>query len=97
LPMILDRIDRGYQRFSSCPHPPSTYLRRCYFDTACTHGPALECARSTWGVDKLVFGTDVPHVPNTEKETLAALRARSWSAADLQSVLSANAKDLLRI
>jgi predicted TIM-barrel fold metal-dependent hydrolase len=97
LPMILDRIDRGYQRFSSCPHPPSYYLRRCYFDTACTHGPALECARSTWGVDKLVFGTDVPHVPNTEKETLAALRARSWSAADLQSVLSANAKDLLRI
>src|SRR4029434_5184481 len=23
LPMILDRIDRGYRRFSNCPHPPS--------------------------------------------------------------------------
>jgi hypothetical protein len=28
LAMILDRIDRGYQRFSSCPQPPSYYLRR---------------------------------------------------------------------
>jgi len=72
--MILDRIDRGYQRFSSCPHPPSYYLRRCYFDTACIHGPALECARATWGVDTLVFGTDVPHVPNAEKDTVDALK-----------------------
>ena len=81
LPMILDRIDRGYQRFSNCPHPPSYYLRRCFFDTACVHGPALECARATWGVGTLVFGSDVPHVPNTEKDTIAALRARSWPDA----------------
>ena len=95
LPMILDRIDRGYQRFSSCPHPPSTYLRRCYFDTACTHGPALECARSTWGVDRLVFGTDVPHVPNAEKETVAALKARSWSESELEGVLGGTVRQLL--
>ncbi|HEY6365204.1 MAG TPA: amidohydrolase family protein [Candidatus Binatia bacterium] len=97
LAMILDRLDRGYQRFSNCPHPPSTYLRRCYFDTACTHGPALDCAHATWGPKALIFGTDVPHVPNTEKETLAALRARAWPAADLQTILSGNAKALLGI
>jgi aminocarboxymuconate-semialdehyde decarboxylase len=57
LPMILDRIDRGYERFSSCPHPPSYYLRRCYFDTACAHVPALHCARATWGVNTLVLAT----------------------------------------
>jgi predicted TIM-barrel fold metal-dependent hydrolase len=72
-------------------------LRRCYFDTACTHGPALDCAPATWGPNKLLFGTDVPHVPNTEKETLAALRGRSWPAADLQAVLSGNAKELMGI
>ena len=91
----LDRIDRGYQRFSICPHPPSTYLRRCYFDTACTHGPALECARSTWGVDRLVFGTDVPHVPNAEKETIAALKARSWAESELEGVLGGTVGKLL--
>ena len=95
LPMILDRIDRGYQRFSSCPHPPSYYLRRCYFDTACTHGPALECARATWGANALIFGTDVPHVPNTEKETVAALKERSWPEVELDGIFGRTVHGLL--
>jgi aminocarboxymuconate-semialdehyde decarboxylase len=95
LAMILDRIDRGYQRFSNCPHSPSYYLRRCYFDTACVHGPALECARATWGVNTLVFGTDAPHVPNAEKETIAALKARSWSDAELDGIFSRTVERLL--
>jgi aminocarboxymuconate-semialdehyde decarboxylase len=95
LPMVLDRIDRGYQRFSSCPHPPSTYLRRCYFDTACCHGPALECARATWGAHALVFGTDVPHVPDTERQTIAALKARHWPEAELQAIFADTVRGLL--
>jgi aminocarboxymuconate-semialdehyde decarboxylase len=95
LPMILDRIDRGYQRYSNCPHPPSYYLRRCYFDTACTHGPALECARATWGAGALVFGSDVPHVPNTEKETIAALKARPWSDNELRDIYGGTVRRLM--
>ena len=95
LAMFLDRIDRGYQRFSSCPYPPSYYLRRCYFDTACVHGPALECARATWGVNTLVFGTDVPHVPNAEKDTVAALKARPWPDDELEGVFAGTARRLL--
>ena len=95
LAMILDRIDRGYQRYSSCPHPPSYYLRRCYFDTACVHGPALECARATWGFNTLVFGTDAPHVPNAEKDTVAALEARSWSDTELGAVFGGTIRSLL--
>jgi aminocarboxymuconate-semialdehyde decarboxylase len=95
LAMILDRIDRGYQRFSSCPHPPSYYLRRCYFDTACIHGPALECARATWGVDTLVFGTDVPHVPNAEKDTVDALKNTGWSASELDDIFGGTVRKLM--
>jgi aminocarboxymuconate-semialdehyde decarboxylase len=95
LPMILDRIDRGYERFSSCPHPPSYYLRRCYFDTACAHVPALHCARATWGVTTLVFGTDVPHVPNTEKETMAALNNTGWSRSELDDIFGATVRKLM--
>jgi aminocarboxymuconate-semialdehyde decarboxylase len=95
LAMILDRIDRGYQRFSSCPHPPSYYLRRCYFDTACVHGPALECARATWGVGTLAFGTDVPHVPNAEKDTVDALKARSWPSPEMDDIFSGTVRRLL--
>jgi aminocarboxymuconate-semialdehyde decarboxylase len=96
LAMIMDRLDRGYQRFSDCPHPPSHYLRRCYFDTACTHGPALDCAHATFGASALLFGTDVPHVPNATRDVLAALRQRPWPAAELQGVLSNNVRPLLR-
>jgi predicted TIM-barrel fold metal-dependent hydrolase len=95
LAMIFDRLDRGYRRFSDAPHPPSYYLARCYFDTACTHGPALDCAHATFGAQALLFGTDVPHVPNSEKETIAALKGRSWPAADLTSVFGGNVKRLL--
>lgn len=95
LPMILDRIDRGYQRFSSCPQPPSYYLRRCYFDTACAHVPALHCARATWGANTLVFGSDVPHVPNTEKETMEALQQTGWSATELENILGGTVRSLM--
>jgi len=93
--IILDRIDRGYQRYSNCPHPPSYYLRRCYFDTACIHGPALECARATWGVDTLVFGTDVPHVPNAEKDTVDALKNTGWSASELDDIFGGTVRKLM--
>ncbi len=95
LAMILDRIDRGYQRYSNCPHPPSYYLRRCYFDTACIHGPALECARATWGVDTLVFGTDAPHVPNAERATVAALKNTGWPASELDNIFGGMVRKLM--
>ena len=95
LPMILDRIDRGYQRYSSCPHPPGYYLRRCYFDTASAHGPAFECARATWGGGALVFGTDVPHVPNTEKDTIRALEACQWSDTELRDIYGGTVRRLM--
>jgi aminocarboxymuconate-semialdehyde decarboxylase len=95
LGMMMDRIDRGYQRYSTCPQPPSHYLRRCFFDTACAHGPALDCARATFGIDTLVYGSDEPHVPNATAEVVAALRARPWPGSDLSAVLSGNAKRLL--
>lgn len=95
LAMILDRINRGYQRFSNCPHPPGYYLRRCYFDTACTHGPALECARRTWGADRLVFGTDAPHVPNTEKDTVGALGKTGWPSSELDDIFGGTVRKLM--
>jgi aminocarboxymuconate-semialdehyde decarboxylase len=95
LSILVDRIDRGYKRYEKCLRPPSYYLRRCYYDTACLHAPALDCVRATFGSDKLVFGTDEPHVPNASRGVLAVLRARPWPADELQNVLSKNAQSLL--
>ncbi len=94
LPMLVDRLDRTYKRFDKCPRAPSSYLQRCFYDTACTHGPALDCARATFGVGALVFGTDEPHVPNASQDVLAAVRGRCWSASDVEAVLSGNVRRL---
>jgi predicted TIM-barrel fold metal-dependent hydrolase len=92
---MIDRIDRGYQRYESCPRPPSEYLRGCFYDTASMHGPALECARATFGTNALVYGTDEPHVPNGTRAVLDALRNRRWPESELEAVLSRNARGLL--
>jgi predicted TIM-barrel fold metal-dependent hydrolase len=94
LAMLIDRLDRVYRRYPTCPKPPSFYLRRCFYDTVCTHGPALDCARATFGADRLLFGTDEPHVPNGTSDVLAALFNRPWPAADLEAVLTQNAAQL---
>ena len=93
--MLIDRIDRGYKRYEKCLHPPSYYLQRCYYDTACMHGPALDCARATFGSNRLVYGTDEPHVPNATKGVLAVLRDRNWPPAELKAVLGGTAQKLI--
>ncbi len=93
--MVLDRIDRGYRRYEKCLRPPSEYLRRCWYDTVSESGPALDCARATFGADRLVYGTDEPHVPDGSRAVLAALRARPWPAAELEGILSSTARALL--
>jgi aminocarboxymuconate-semialdehyde decarboxylase len=94
LAMLMDRLDRVYKRYEKCPRPPSFYLKQCFFDTVCTHGPALDCARATFGAGCLVFGTDEPHVPNGTRDVLAALRARSWPAPDIEAALTRNVQRL---
>jgi aminocarboxymuconate-semialdehyde decarboxylase len=95
LSMLVDRIDRSYKRYEKCPRPPSYYLRRCYYDTACMHGPALDCARATFGTDRLLYGTDEPHVPNATQGVLDSLRARAWPPVELQLVLGGTARRLI--
>jgi hypothetical protein len=95
LAMVLDRIDRGYRRYEGCLCPPSEYLRRCYYDTVTVSGPALECARATFGADRLVYGTDEPHVPNGSKAVLQALRERPWPEAEMGAILGGTACGLL--
>ena len=94
LAMLIDRLDRVYKRYETCPRLPSFYLRECFYDTVCTHGPALDCAHATFGASALVFGTDEPHVPNATRDVIAALRARPWPHADVEAALTDNAQRL---
>ena len=64
------------------------------------HGVYPWCRRCTararpGASNTLVFGTDVPHVPNTEKETIAALNNTGWSTSELDDIFGATAQRLM--
>ena len=94
LPLLAARLDAGYRRFPRCPRPPSEYLARCYYDTVCTHAPALECARATFGAGRLLFGTDEPHRLDAPHDILATVRGRPWPAAEIAGTLGGTAEQL---
>jgi predicted TIM-barrel fold metal-dependent hydrolase len=50
------------------------------------HVPALRCAIDSVGVDRLVFGSDYPHVPGGIQRFVDVLEAAGLSEDDLTRV-----------
>lgn len=97
--MLVDRIEGYYKLFPECneniSQQPSAFLRRLYFDTVTRHRPALRCAQETFGVDRLVFGSDYPHIPAGPKPFLEVLDALDATEAEMAQVLGLRARRLL--
>jgi predicted TIM-barrel fold metal-dependent hydrolase len=55
-------------------HPPSSYLRRMYFDAIGYQAPTLALLKALVGADRIMFGTDhpffPPHVSNAELDAV---------------------------
>jgi predicted TIM-barrel fold metal-dependent hydrolase len=53
--------------------PPSTYLRKLFFDAIAYQVPTLQALIALVGVERIMFGTDhpffPPHVANAELDT----------------------------
>ncbi|HEX2655652.1 MAG TPA: amidohydrolase family protein [Xanthobacteraceae bacterium] len=58
------RIDHAWGARSDChnglPHPPTSYLKKIYFDTVVFTPLQLETLVKTFGVERIVMGTDFP-------------------------------------
>ncbi|OYX15907.1 MAG: hypothetical protein B7Z07_03585 [Sphingomonadales bacterium 32-67-7] len=46
---------------ANLPHPPTTYLKRMYFDTVVFIPARLEALVALVGVDHVLLGTDYPY------------------------------------
>ncbi len=78
VPYLAGRLDIGYRSYPDCQRierPPSEYLRRLYLDTVSFHPPALRCALETVGAERIVFGSDYPHVIGDVAGAVAAIEA----------------------
>jgi aminocarboxymuconate-semialdehyde decarboxylase len=99
LPFMLPRLDNYYRQFPECreraPKPPTEYIGNLTFDTASSHRPAIRCAVDTLGLDRLVFGSDYPHVPGGVAPYLDALGGFAATDAEEEELLSGRARRLL--
>jgi aminocarboxymuconate-semialdehyde decarboxylase len=99
LPTHIGRSDHAWRvrpDARDCAHPPSSYLKRVYFDSL-VHDPAVlrELIR-TAGADRVLLGSDYPFDMGTE-DPLGALRAAELPDPEFHAVRGANAATLLRL
>ncbi|HEX6467686.1 MAG TPA: amidohydrolase family protein [Streptosporangiaceae bacterium] len=99
LPTHIGRSDHAWRARTDtrgCAHPPSSYLRRLYFDSL-VHDPHVlaELIRVA-GARRVLLGSDFPFDMGTG-DPLGALRAANLPDADFQAVRGANAASLLSL
>jgi predicted TIM-barrel fold metal-dependent hydrolase len=103
LPFLLQRLDDAADRQRATGEPlriaapPSTLVRRFWFDTVNSHPAALRCACASFGADRLLLGTDFPYLAGPKFRRCVTYMEAGLPAADTAAVLGENARALLRL
>jgi len=99
-PYLLGRAGYHYSKFDhvrqNISAPPETYFKRFHYDTVCHSIPALHFACSYFGVDHLLFGTDLPFCDDPDVQA-REIEELGLSAEDEEAIFSKNAIRLLRL
>src|SRR5262249_45046375 len=82
----------------SLPRPPSDYAKRFYVDTAQGyHRPSFDCARSVFGIERLLYGSDYFLLDTPFRTDLNAFfETLPLSDSERQDIFQRNAQRLLR-
>lgn len=98
LPAYSGRIDHAWgarpDSHAGLPQPPTTYLRRMYFDTIVFTPHQLEYLVSTFGADRILMGTDYPYDMG-EYDPLGHIAGTSLDEASRTAIVGGNASALL--
>jgi hypothetical protein len=75
------------------PHRPSDYFRRNVFIGAAFPAPGDAKAMRKVGIDRIMWGSDYPHMEATSPHSRESLRRTfaGWEPEELRQVLSGNA------
>lgn len=97
----IGRMDRGWQVRSEArvhiQHPPSTYVKRFYYDCLTHSEPALRMLIDTVGADRVVFGTDWPADMAIDWPVSWILSLQSLTQEEKEMILWKNLEKLLGI
>ena len=99
LPMYAGRMDHAHGMRPDCRHcidePPSTFLRKFYFDSVVYDRAHLEAIVRKYGADRVLLGTDYPYDMG-EPDPVGLVAASSvLSDEEKAAVLGGNAATLL--
>lgn len=101
IPYLAERLDRGWEAFPECrahiDRPPSTYLRRFYYDTVNFDPAALRLAVDFAGADRILAGSDYPHRIGSLEKMKTSIEALDLPAKERRDVLGLNALRLLGV
>lgn len=99
IPYLVERLDRGFFAYErSRMHiskPPSEYLKHFYYDTVNFDPNALRLAIDFAGVDKIVAGSDYPHMIGSLMKMKESIGALGLPEEDESKVLGGNAREIL--
>ncbi|MFL6797925.1 MAG: amidohydrolase family protein [Xanthobacteraceae bacterium] len=98
LPAYSGRIDHAWGARSDShgdlPHPPTTYLRKIYFDTVVFTPHQLAELVRLFGADHVIMGTDYPF-DMAEYDPIGHVAAVDLDAASMAAIAGGNARKLL--
>jgi aminocarboxymuconate-semialdehyde decarboxylase len=99
VPFLAERFDRGYEAFDRCreniTRKPSEYLREFYYDTVNFDLNCLRLAIDFAGIDRIVAGSDYPHMIGGLDKMVDSVRGLGLSTADEAAVFGGNARRIL--
>ena len=99
IPFLMERLDNGWRDFPECrariDELPSAYLKRLYYDTVNFNPHMLMMVRDMIGADRMLMGSDYPHLLGSIDRAVISIRELDISEAEKTQIFSANALSIL--
>ncbi|MGH7817142.1 MAG: amidohydrolase family protein [Candidatus Binatia bacterium] len=94
LPFLIERLDGSLAGRSQ--YKPSEYLKRLCYDTVNGSPAALRCSRDAFGADRLLLGTDFPHLAGPRfEQCVSYIQQSNLPEEEKSAILDNNAQLLL--
>ena len=99
IPYLMERLDSGYRDFAECrvniDQPPSTYLKKLYYDTVTFSPHNLRLARDLVGADHMLMGSDYPHLLGSIERSVSSIENMTIPKDEQDKIFSGNALRVL--
>ena len=99
VPYLMERLDSGFKDFPECrakiDQPPSTYLKKLYYDTVTFSPYNLRLARDLVGVDHMLMGSDYPHMLGSIERSVSSIEGLAIPEYEKDRIFSGSALSIL--